>query len=265
MSVCYVTAYLEIGRKDWCSFSRTFENYFENFQRFLKIFEKESDNNILYIFIDKKYFDTVNETTKNIPNIYTICIDEEYMNKNSILWSRLKREEEIMNNENYINITKHRQHCPETNKPKYTLINHAKIDFINIAAQSCLLDLYCWVDFGYCGNDSITPEKLLDVNKLDKSKINYTLINQFNITDLDIDYTLIFAPEKIGGFFFYGDRESMKEYQKLYHKIHEELQNIGVVDDDQHLAQRCYFTNPSLFHLHYLGGWHLALKHFQKI
>jgi hypothetical protein len=51
----------------------------------------------------------------------------------------------------------------------------------------------------------------------------------------------------------------------LYHEILNYFQNtLNIVDDDQHLVLQCYFKNPSLFTMHYLGRWHSVLREYQQ-
>lgn len=264
MSVCYVTAYLEIGREQWVHFKRTFEEYFSAFLKFLEVFSKNTENNSLIIFIDKLYFEKVQEKVKNISNVNIISIDEEYMKNNSLLWNRMESEEKIMKSERYISLISHRSHCPETHNPKYTLINHAKVDFMKLGVDMNKSEYFCWVDFGYCSVEDRIPRSLLDIEKLDKKRINYTLINPIDSRDTNPIYTLIYAPERFGGFFFFGNRDIILDYQKLYHKVHLDFQNLGLVDDDQHIAMRCYFENSDMFSLYNLGGWHKALRFFEK-
>ena len=265
MSLCYVSAFLDLNRDSWTSFKRSFEEYFQSFVPLIDMFRNLVNTTYqLIIFIDKTRSNIVKEYINNLSNVLVIEIDEDYLFKNSVLWQRLPKEMEIMNSESYKNLIPHRLSYPEHSNPKYTLINHAKIDFINLAMNMCYCDYFCWVDFGYFALPERIPSAFLDINLFDKEKINYTLINPLSIYDKDIYYTLITAPERIGGFFFFGNRKVLFAYQQLYHTIHQQLQDMGIVDDDQHIALRCYFTQPELFHLHYLGGWHKALTHFQK-
>ena len=65
--------------------------------------------------------------------------------------------------------------------------------------------------------------------------------------------------------YFFGRKDKLLEYQKLYHETLNWFQNeLNIADDDQHLALQCYFKNPELFTLHYNGDWHKALLYFQK-
>jgi hypothetical protein len=264
MSICYVTAFLDIGREKWKHFPRCFDIYLQSFLPFLNLWR--NDNNNLYIFIDERYFQTLSDITKNFNNIDLIRINEETLKKYSPMWSKMEKEQEIMNNIEFQTLIEHRKNCPETNNPKYTLINHGKIDFVHYISKNIDKDFlqYIWFDFGYFNDKKNIPYQLIDVDKLNSDKINYTLISPLDDSDKDIIYTLSVAPERIGGFFFSGNKNSIEKYQKLYHKIHQEMQEQNIVDDDQHIALRCYFRNKELFHLHETNGWHKAFLYFQK-
>ena len=74
-----------------------------------------------------------------------------------------------------------------------------------------------------------------------------------------------FAPEVIGGFWFFGSRTKMIEYQKVYLRTFLEFQNVGIADDDQHVVLQCYLKEPHLFSLNKtFYGWHKVLKALQK-
>jgi hypothetical protein len=170
-----------------------------------------------------------------------------------------------MRSDSFRNTIPHRLCFPEHTIPEYTLINHCKIDFICYAIDNDISDAgyYAWVDFGYCRFPEITPKRLLDLGKLDLDRVNYTLINNLDDRDKNIFYTLMNAPERIGGFFFFGNKKILKEYQALYHGILTRYQQYGIADDDQALAVACYWESPDMFHLHGPWGWHKALVRFQ--
>jgi hypothetical protein len=257
--ICYVSAFLDLGRENWNSFSRSFEDYFRAFLPLTDLIEKE--NAKLVLFMDKRYSHRVREL--NVKNIILVEIDREFMSEKSGLWKRIEREKEIVNSEFYKSLVSHRLTFPENTNAEYTMINHAKIDFVGMAVDMVEEEYFCWVDFGYFKNPESIPKRLLDIGKLSTNTVNYTLINPIDSFDSNIIYTLRFAPEKIGGFFFFGDRGSLLEYKKVYYDIHEKFQKMGIVDDDQHIVLQCYFNAPDLFTLHELGGWHRALTAFQ--
>ena len=269
--LCYITGFLDIGRKDWNEFQRSFEDYFSSFTPLADMFNKMTDSNKSYyhlvVFIDKKCSRYVKEYLQ-AKNITVIEIDEDFLTANIPAWSRLAREQEIMNSDKFKNLMSSvgRLRFPEHSNPKYTLINHAKIDFVNYAMNLESLKecpYFCWVDFGYFAKPDRIPQFPLDITRFNLSTVNYTLINPLTSKDKDVFYTLTHAPERIGGFFFFGNRKSLIAYQKLFHAIHKAFQTVEIADDDQHIALQCYFKCPELFTLHNLGGWHRALTEFQ--
>ena len=184
------------------------------------------------------------------------------------IWKTLEKEREIMNSVDFKNTVGSRIIFPEHTFPEYTLLNHSKIDILCSLIDSNKINCqyYCWIDFGFFADKKNIPKKLLDINRFNLDTINYTLVNNIDDKDKDIYYTLHNAPEKIGGFFFFGRKDRLKEYQILYHKMLKYFQNIlNIADDDQHLALQCYFYKSSLFTMHYLGEWHSVLREYQKI
>lgn len=264
-TICYVSAFVDIGRSKWTYFSRDFARYMVCFRPYIAMFKNLEEKNVtdyhMIVYISENVAEKFKEEiTTSLIQVHVV--NEEFLSKNTI-WSRLDRETEIIHSVDYMTLVSDRLIFPENSNPKYTLINHAKIDFVCLAMNHTDAPYLCWTDFGYFSNTKNIPYNPLDVEKLDKERVNYTLINQISELDQDIIYTIKNAPEKIGGFFFFGNRNILKQYQQLYHKMHLQLQDKNLVDDDQHLALRCYFENPDMFCLHMLGGWHKALTHFQ--
>lgn len=255
--------FYDIDRSAWETFSRSFETYFDRFKPFIPLFDKNScGQNHLIVFIDEKHLETLSQMITIKHAITLIPLSETFLKNNIYCWSLLPREREIMNSAYYKNLILHRNHCPETRYPEYTLLNHSKIDFINYVISNNLskLSLYAWVDFGFFSKSSLIPTTLLDATHFDISKINYTLINDIEDKDQDILYTLSYAPEKIGGFFFLGKKDCLQVYQKLYHASLLEYQNMGICDDDQAVALYCYFKHPELFSFPWVRGWHNVFK-----
>lgn len=258
--ICYVSAFLDINRNEWKDFNRNIEKYFEYFSPFINMFLEKGE---MIVFMDTKHLKKFENMISNT-KIKCIPIDEDFMVKNIHVWKFLEKETEIMNSLEYKKFLHTKMSFPENTKPKYTLINHAKIDFVNCASFLTNAEYLCWVDFGYFQKKSNIPQNFIDLNKLKRDKINYQLLNPLTETDGDIYYTLKNSPERIGGFFFFGNKRNLEIYQKMYHKMLEKFRNLGLADDDQHIALRCYFENPSLFHLHLNYEWHKALIMFQK-
>jgi hypothetical protein len=265
--ITYITAFIDINRTNWSQFTRSFEDYYKSFEPFFKLFDSrtcESDNMI--VFIDQKHYSFLHKKMIELPyitNIILIPITTDDLPK----WKYIEREFEIMNDINFISKLGERTHFPEHNYPEYTLINHSKIDLICLAIEKYEKknQYFSWVDFGYFSKEQNIPIRLLDINKLDKDRINYSLINPIEKQDFDINYTLMNAPEVVGGFWFFGPKDAMISYQKLYMDVFLEFQNNCIADDDQHLVLQCYHKNPNLFSfVKHIYGWHKILKLYQK-
>jgi len=268
--ICYVTAFYDIDRSKWKKFKRTAEEYLDFFTPYITLFDKtKCGDDYMIIFMDEKHIDKLNAKigTKQC-NFHIIPINSTFMNQLHC-WKTLEIEKENMNSMFFKTLVGDRISFPECYIPEYTLINHCKIDFINYAIENIdqSSSFFAWVDFGFFSKPQNIPKTLLDINKFNKDRINYTLINPITKQDEDIIYTLKHAPEKIGGFFFLGRKDVLKKYQLLYHQILDYYQNIvKICDDDQALVLCCYFKNPNLFAFNNTNfGWHLVFKVNEKI
>ena len=269
-STTLVSLFYNINRDRWTGASSkdNRKDYLVPFREFMKLKYR------MIVYIDETFYNDVTEDLKNFPeaNIELIPINEQWMKDNIWAWSKLDREREIMNDSNYQNRLHRRISLgyPENTKPEYTIITHSKIDTINYAIETDKnpTDYYMWVDFGYFQNKIsekfIPNEGVVNLDVLNKDTVNICCVNKIDERDRDIDYTLINAPEKIGAYCFFGNKEKLKEFQILCHKWLEHFQSIGIADDEQHLWLQCYFENPELFTEHVFGQWHLGLKKFSK-
>ena len=267
MNTCYVTSYFDIGRSQWDKFARTFDDYLIYFKPFLSLFEKSATKDHLLVFLDDRYISKLHDLITAQHSITLIPINESFLYHNLPCWKTIETERHIMNSPEFKLLVGSRIEFPECRYPEYTLINHCKIDFINYAINLNLSSFYyfAWVDFGFFSKSENIPKTLLNLQNFDLSRITYTLINPIDESDNDIYYTLKCAPEKIGGFFFLGNRDTLSQYQKLYHQSLYEFQAKNICDDDQALALYCYFKNPSLFSLEKQKlGWHKVFIHNQS-
>ena len=259
---CFVTVFLDIDRSKWQKYSRDVSKYMNQFRNLVSL------NIPLVVYIDEKFHENVLDIIKyNRPyGLYTevISINKTFLEKNIYLWSRLDRERDIMKSESYQNkIPIKRKQNPEHKFPEYTLINHAKIDFIaltmNILHQNHPYKYYGWVDFGYFHHSSLVPYGPLHLQALNLNNINYMIVNRLDELDGDPFYTLQNAPEKVAGAFFFGPVQALKDYQKAYHQAIQELQRKEIADDDQAVVAYIYYN---IFHniTFHIAGFKGAFK-----
>ena len=148
-----------------------------------------------------------------------------------------------MNTDLYKRVIHHRSQCPETHIPEYTCINHAKIDFIKYTIENIVYDTtyFGWVDFGYIRKTTDMPgDRTFQHELLKNNYVNMIYNNAIDENDSDAYYTLIFAPEKITGPFWFGSKEKLVQYWHLYHQTIQKLHKIGVADDDQAIMVHAY-------------------------
>lgn len=258
--ICYVTAYLHLNRDSWVHHQRSFETYLSSFLPLIPLVESDPDAECIVFLDDSVDVPQLKETTS-----FTVVPINRTWLKTQPIWSTLDTETAIMKETDFQKLIQHRQTCPECWNPEYTLINHSKVDFVVEAMKRTHASYLCWIDFGYFALPSRIPKRLLDLNKLNLYCVNYTLINPVKPIYANLLHVLQSAPECFGGFFFFGPRKALLEYQQLYHCVLYDFQHLyRIADDDQHLAMVCFFRQPHLFYLHHLRGWHRALTHLQK-
>ena len=261
MSLCLVSAFLDIGRENWSSFRRSTDQYFDNFLPYTKM------SHDMIVFMDDKHIDRFTSLCKASPQIKIIPINRELMEKNIYAYQQLVKEREIMESKKFKDLISHRLMFPECSKPEYNIIQHSKIDFIAYVINNKQLnqaEYYAWTDFGYFQVPNRVPSKPLDLKKFDLDKINFQAMNDLNDKDRSILYTLMYAPERIGGFFYLGRADLLLKYQTLYHEICQDFHRMLILDDDQHVMMQCVFRRPELFKVWNLGAWHMSYKYFQQ-
>jgi len=258
-NITIVTAFLNINRGDWKNHNRSIDNYVNSFKKYLNYGYK------IILFLD----DTIDLTISS-ENITVIKINREWLSNNCQMWSYLKITSDIMFSEKYRNLVKNRNN-PENNYPEYNVIMHCKMDFLKYSIENFKLNFVVWSDFGYhnsiAKNETITS--ILDINKFNVNKLNFCLRNKvpvdYNSNNiLEAEKMLVSAPEIFTGSFFAGNSQNILKLYNLYRISLEELHNINITDDDQHIYLCCYLKNPNLFEL-YLNEskWPVALKYFE--
>lgn len=259
--ITLVSLFFDIGRETWGLYPRKTQDYIESFKIFLKYDYK------MVVFVDDRYYDQLKEF--NDDKKLLIPINKEWLFENLWAFSKYERECEIMNSDYYTKLVKHRidLNYPENTNPLYTILTHSKIDVVNYVIENNLsqTEYFAWVDFGYFYDKTskdFLPTGSLDITKFDLEKINLCLINPITDRDSDILYTLKYAPEIIGAYFFFGNRSVLKQFQLLCHDALVQFQKIGIADDEQGLWLQIYFQFEHLFKLHVFGKWHQALKYF---
>jgi hypothetical protein len=276
--ITLVTAFFDIGRSNWSSFTRSTECYINSFIHYYNYDYK------MIIFIDDRYIDVVKEKISKMnsttsENKTLIPINSTWLDENIYSWRQIDSVKEVMSSEYYKNICSNRikNGYPENVYAEYNLINISKIDFICYAINNILTigntdtNFICWSDFGYFSsilnnNTDNFPYTSLDIRYFNTKKINFCLRNKLNENDKDYIYSLLNAPQTFTGTFWGANCKNMKLFQTLVHDEVNEMIKNNIFDDDQHIYLRCFLKNPSSFELYLSDNkWPDGLNYFEKI
>ena len=244
----FVTAFKDLEREKWPRFGRTVGNYFERFQKLVALPIP------LVVYVDTKTASHVRAAVKG-RRFFTevIVVTSKALAKMGV-WSLLGRECEIMQSKKYLELTSHRRTFPENNNPRYTMINHAKVDFVHDASHRFPQFPYlAWVDFGYI-DEGVQIRGVLDpLAHNDPSKVTYGTNKWPEGRDGDPIYTLKTATMGVEGNFFWGSAEAHARYREKYHETLRRFQRRGIADDDQAVAINIAVHHPELINLKKLG------------
>ena len=252
---CFVTMFYDINRSQWnnSAFSRNFEIYFLRFSMLLH-------NEIpLVVFIDDRYYERlrtiINRINVNQIFVYVVKINDTWLKQNTIGWNYQHIEQQIMNTDEYKQRIASRPelNTPETLYPEYNCLLHVKRDLISYVIHQNIVkvDYYGWIDFGYVGESHtyITPFQMNPVLLRNNHTIHVMLVNPLTDRDRDAVYTLMYAPERIQGGFYFGHKHAHIAFMDQYYETVRKLYVLGVADDEQAVLVHAYFTDSSLFKL----------------
>lgn len=265
-SITIVTAFFDIGRGNWTSnkgfsphLERTSDTYIEYFKNL-----SELDNDMI-IFTSGDLKPKI-EKIRDGKHTTVIAVD---INKK---FRRIKnRIAKIQKDENFRSKLETRQlKNPEYWSPDYALVCNLKAYFVNKAIELNLAknNRVAWVDFGYCRNAEVT-EGLPQWNyPFDESKVNlFTVKRGLTVKTIQqvFDHMINNRSYIIGGAIV-ATQEKWKEFYQLVCRCQMRTLNNNIVDDDQGIFIMCYYCNPQLIKLNYLGKnkWFDLFRMFGK-
>jgi protein YibB len=151
---------------------------------------------------------------------------------------------------------------PEYWNAHYVVVNFLKSAFVNIAIERNYVknELVSWLDFGYCRTpDKIPTSKKWSYN-FDVSKIhlfNYKEYDNKPLTEIISTNDVYILGAKI-----VGGKSAWPKFKELMIQSLGELNNNGMVDDDQTLMLMSTIKDPNLFELHRIPDHQLGLDPF---
>lgn len=244
--ISIVTAFFDIGRKNWKGFERdnsTYANYFKFWARV---------KNHIVVYTEPKMAEQVKKIRAdyNLLDKTTIIVVEDVRKLDEYIYILLNN---VLSNKLTVKFRRH-PWMPECCNPLYNYIMYLKTYFLTDAINRGLVknSMIAWVDFGFNHGGEIysTPEEfsvtltdenlnhkihLFSVDKLDDTPIFEIVRNMHTY----IAGAVIIAPSDMWNILF-----------DLYRQATISLAQCGFSDDDQTLAVMAYRTNPNLFEIH---------------
>lgn len=238
-SILFITAFKDINRKNWANAGRSNETYYQEFYNLASSIQY----NLIVFISNNNLFELKNKFNFK-DNITFYDIDEYYTFFQKYVISQKK----IIESEIYKSlIPPGRMNNPEHWNAEYNLINHSKINYVSHAKKLFpTYKYYSWIDFGYIKENCIGPQNI-DLQLLPKNKIIFQCINdipsnRIHPKDMLSSDTIYFS----GGAFIIPN-QLIENFENCYEIKLIELENNGIVDDDQAILLQMYFDNPKLF------------------
>ena len=252
--VTIVTAFFDIGRKNFSLYPRTNEKYLEYFKFWARI------KNKIIVYTYKEMAEKVRKIRKEFGLLdRTVII--EINDETTIEPTIYKNMEKIANGE-YLKDYRYQNIAVE---------NNCKYDYVMLLKYWCLADavkrkiadgMLAWIDFGFNhGSDCYINSEEFDF--LWETELSYEKVHLFaldtNLTNepvfqliknmkVDIMGDLIVAPDHLCEKFWSSVKTQM-----------ESMIRLGFIDDDQILLLMSYRENPEIYEMH-KSDWFMPLK-----
>lgn len=256
--ITIVTAFYDIGRSIWNSYTRSNDIYFTNCEKVLK------QRNPIYIFTTENFKERIINIRKktDIYFVYTKIIiipfeDLKFYNK-----------KETINNIQNENNKKNYRNEPEFTQSNYIILIFNKLDFLLKASNENLYysQYFQWVDFGI-HNNILKPdcsEKLFNNVFYKQNKIRMVgFIPNSNSLERNEYYPT--HMHTVSGGLFGGDASSLYILNDLFDKEVNTIINLRYINQEQYIFYWLLCKNPDLFDYYLMNNWdELGVVYFKN-
>lgn len=255
-NITIVSAFFDINRENWKGFSRSNEKYFEYFKGWAKL------KNKLVVYVESE--DLRNRILEfraslGLADKTQVVFINNCLEIDPVLLESIRKAA-------HNNI--HRKYRLFPNNPE---VWNAEYDYIMLLKMWCVSDavekglasdMVAWVDFGYNHGGDV-----IDINSNFNFLWKYDFpqkINLFLIQDIDERplFDIVMSMDTyIMGMVIVGVDHLWGNFWTLMRESMIELNNCGMIDDDQNIILMCLRKKPEFFSTH-KSSWQLPLKQF---
>ena len=254
--ISIVTAFFDIGRGEWTPdkglphyLHRTTDTYLERFSNLCKL-----ENDITVFTSDDLKHKVIDickdrlDRTKIIP----IDVNSHFSNMRDLIIN-VQKDPEFQKKVNPQQVRN-----PEYWNPDYVLVTNLKAYFANMAVKYNYTqnDMVAWIDFGYCRSENNIPASKIWEYDFDETKIH--LFNYKPYDDKPIDHAVLNNDVYILGAKVVAHKDMWQKMSDLMTQSFVDLQEKGLVDDDQGLWLQSYINEPKVFELHQIPDHQLG-------
>lgn len=238
---CY-SLYLDIGRGNWKTYTRTNEQYIAHFQNFWGKIEAK-----LTLFCEEYFVNEVLKAMddfKKLNGFFKSEIKFEIIDRQELYYFQIiQKIREIQSSPNMKNYSK-RDYSgpPEYTNAEWTAIMLSKPIILELAKKRNLIPKDCeviaWADFGiaHCGHNKIYSDSLIGKKLIEPNEEKITFFNKRNHLPSSDPWVInnqqddVYTP---GGFYIVPVRLIEEFNEKFHHIVEEKFFKQSIIDDDQ--------------------------------
>ncbi len=257
-----VTAFYDIGRKDFEIISRTNEKYFQHFECWARI------NNKLVVYTQSQFKDAILQIRRKYnqeENTVIITLDDIDSIDREIL-DRYTEIAEAGHLENF----KFLKGTIAANKPRYIYLMLLKYWFMMDASKRGLIDDFAvWLDFGYGHGDYFKNPEEFNFKWSWDFKRKITLFTCHDLDEVPMYEVVRCSLNYIMGFMVVAPKELCQNLWEYVREAAYMLSAMGFIDDDQTVLLSAYRNHKEDFAIEASdwfyplishGGGHLTLS-----
>lgn len=237
-----VTAFFDIGRKDFEIISRNNETYIQYFECWARI------QNKVVIYTQHPFKDIIMDIRKKYhqeKNTDIIVIDD-IDSIDSEIYEKYKAIAENGNLEKF----KLLRNTIAANKPRYIYLMLLKYWFLMDAERKGLInDFAVWLDFGYGHGDFFADPKQFDFKWQYDFDRKITLFTCHDLDEVPMYEVVRCSLNYIMGFMVLAPKELCGKFWTYVREAAYMMAQMGFIDDDQTVLLAAYRNHPDDFHI----------------